>query len=118
MTEYSMKSKNRKTHQRWLNKYCRIVNRTMAQDPLWLGRFVVEQKATTMEWFRDKSGGMMYAHLQFRDKKTGRTWDWFANCLDISWNMWVRMNHFIVNRCEVWKNEHPYEEVRDYRNVK
>jgi len=118
MTEYSMKSKNRKVHQRWLNRFCRKINKSIADDPLWLGRFVVEQKATNMEWFEDKSGGLMHCLLQFRDKKTGITKEWYTDCLEITWQMFLKMNNFIVEDCKVWENEKPYEEVRDYRNVR
>lgn len=118
MTEYSMKSQKRRTHQRWLNRFCRSVNKSIADDPLWLGRFVVEQKATKMDWFEDKSGGLLYCHLQFRDKKTGITKDWYTDCLEARWHMFFKMNDFIVKDCQVWENEKPYEERRDYRNVR
>ena len=118
MTEYSMKSHNRRKHQRWLNRFVRNVNKGIENDPLWLGRFKVEQKATMMDWFEDKSGGLMYCHLQFRDKKTGITKDWYTDCLEATWHMFLKMNDFIVKDCQVWEKEKPYEEVRDYRNVR
>ena len=118
MRKYSMKSHNRKNHQRWLNAFCRLVNHNIEIDTLWLGRFVVEQKGTEMEWFDDNSGGLLYCLLQFRDKKTGRTSLWQANCLEVEIWMWYKMNNFIVEDCNVWELEKPYEEVRDYRNVR
>ena len=118
MTEYSMKTKNRRKHQRWLNRYCRMINRGIANDPLWLGRFVVEQKSTQMYWFEDGSGGLLHCLLQFRDKKTGKTKEWYTDCLELMWQMYWKMNDFIVKDCAVWENEKPYEEVRDYRNVR
>ena len=118
MTKYSMKSHKRKTHQRWLNKFLRYVNKTIANDSLWLGRFVVEQKATHMSWFEDKSGGLMLCHLQFRDKKTGIIKDWYTDCLEVSWDLFLKMNDFIIEDCKVWENEKPYDEVGDYRNVR
>lgn len=118
MKEYSMRSHNRRNHQRWLNRYCRAINKGIANDPLWLGRFVVEQKATEMEWFDDGSGGILHCHLQFRDKKTGITEDWHTDCLDITWRMFFKMNNFIIETCKVWEREHPYQERKDYRNAK
>lgn len=118
MREYNMKSKNRRKHQRWLNHYCRVINKSIANDPLWLGRFVIEQIRTKMDWFDDKSGGLMYCELRFRDKKTGITKLWYTDCLELEYKSWLKMNNFIVEDCAVWENEHPYEEVRDYRNVK
>ena len=118
MREYSMASHNRKNHQRWLNTFIREVNQTIAKDELWLGRFVVEQKATEMEWFSDGSGGLLYCLLQFRDKKTGRTTTWNTDCLEINNRIFWKMNDFITVDCHVWETEKPYEEVRNYRNVK
>ena len=118
MTKYSMTSLSRRKHQRWLNKFCRVANHDIAEDPLWLGRFVIEQKATKMEWFDDNSGGLMYCHLQLRDKKTGTVEDWYTDCLELPWHYFRKMNDFIIKKCQVWENERPYEERRDYRNVK
>ena len=118
MRDYSMRSKNRRNHQRWLNKFCRVVNHGIENDNLWLGRFVVEQIATDMDWFDDKSGGLMYCRLRFRDKKTGKTLIWNTNCLEVGHKMFMKMNNFIVEDCAVWEKEHPYQEVRDYRNVR
>jgi len=118
MTEYSMKSHKQRKHQRWLNRFCRIANQSLANDPLWLGRFVIEQKATVMDWFDDGSGGILRCHMVLRDKKTGITKDWYTDCLEIDWKYFWEMNNFIVDTCKVWENEHPYEERKDYRNVR
>lgn len=117
MKRYSLKSHNRRKHQRWLNNYIREWNKSIKQDDLWLGRFVIEQKSTWMEWFEDKSGGLLYCHLQFRDKKTGCIRDWRTDCLEAEWNLGWKFNDFIINDCKVWENEKPYEERKDYRNA-
>ena len=114
---YNLKSCKRKKHQRWLNRYCRKVNKAIANDPLWLGRFVVEQVKTTMEWFDDKSGGLMYCVLRFRDKKTGTTKLWYTDALEVDSSFGWALNDFIVKDCKVWENEHPYQERFDYRNL-
>lgn len=116
MRKYSMRSHNRRNHQRWLNSFCRWVNKGIADDPLWRGRFVVEQLGTEMEWFEDHSGGILHCLLRLRDKKTGITELMHTNCLEIDWKMWHGMNNFIVNTCKVWDNEKPYEDRKDYRN--
>lgn len=118
LKEYSMKSKNRRVHQRWLNKYICWTNDGIRNDPLWLGRFIVDQVSTSMEWFGDKSGGLMSCHLRFRDKKTGITRDWYTDCLDLQYNMYFKMNDFIIKDCKVWEKEKPYEEKQDYRNIR
>ena len=68
LKEYNLRSKDRRVHQRWLNKYIRIINDSIKCDPLWLGRFTVDQVSTKMDWFEDGSGGLMLCHLRFRDK--------------------------------------------------
>ncbi len=100
MKPYSMGSHKRRKHQRWLNAFCREVNKTMEHDPLWMGRFVVEQKRTEMHWFPDNSGGVLWCVLQFRDKKTGQTKFWPTTCFTATWDIWERMNDFIVNDCK------------------
>lgn len=115
MGPYNMSSHNRRKHQRWLNAYCRKVNKSIEKDDLWQGRFVVKQIATDMYWFTDKSGGLMYCRLLFYDKKTGITAEWFTDNLDVQTHMFWRMNDFIIKDCKVWENEHPYEERRNYR---
>ena len=110
MRKYSMISRNRRNHQRWFNQYCRYVNRRMEEDDLWLGRFEVKQFATEMEWFEDKSGGLMYAKLCMYDKKTGTyRIKWYSG-LDMNWKFWEDFNNFIINDCKVW------EEVPDVRD--
>lgn len=115
MRKYSMKSHNRRKHQRWLNCYCRKINKNIYNDNLWRGRFVVEQVSTHMEWFEDKSGGILHCVLRFRDKKTGRTKIWYTNALEINWKMFLQMNDFIVKDCAVWENKDPYKETESWR---
>ena len=115
MRKYSMKSHNRRNHQRWLNAYCRAVNKNIYDDDLWRGRFVVEQLATAMDWFEDKSGGLLYCTLQFRDKKTGRTKIWRTDALEVNWKMFWEMNDFIVKDCAVWENEDPRNDTESWR---
>lgn len=115
MREYNMKSHHRRNHQRWLNAICRNMNTSIRNDDLWRGRFVVEQVATYMEWFNDKSGGLLHCILRFRDKKTGITKIWYTDCLDVNWRMFYQMNNFIVEDCAVWDNEDPYKETESWR---
>ena len=118
MRKYSMKSHNRKNHQRWFNQYCRYVNKTMENDDLWLGRFKVKQSATHMEWFEDGSGGLMYAELMMLDKKTGiHKVGWYSG-LDMDWKFWRDLNDFIIIDCKVWEETPDIRINRiDYRKV-
>ena len=114
-----MKSMNRKNHQRWFNQYCRYVNKCIEKDDLWLGRFCIGQKATHMEWFEDKSGGLMHALIEMRDKKTGYTIIKWYDGLDMDWKFWWDFNDFIINDCKVWEEvPDPRENRIDFRSVK
>lgn len=119
MYKYSMKSHNRKNHQRWFNRYCRYVNKCIENDDLWLGRFYVSQNETRMEWFEDGSGGMMHAYLTFHDRKTGITRNKWYDGLDMDWRFWHDFNNFIVEDCKVWEEvPDPRENRIDYRKEK
>ena len=119
MKRYSLKSHNRRKHQRWLNNYIREWNKSIKQDDLWLGRFVIEQKSTWMEWFEDKSGGLLPCALEFVDRKTGHTQMWYTDCLEVTWHYWWELNRFIVEDCYVWHEDpDPYENRIDFRAVK
>lgn len=118
MRKYSMKSHNRKNHQRWFNQYCRYVNKTVENDSLWLGRFYISQARTKMDWFEDYSGGLMTAEIIMHDRKTGRTRHGFYNGLAMDWRFWCDFNDFIINDCKVWEeNPSPYENRVDYRSM-
>lgn len=105
MRKYSMISHNRKNHQRWFNQYCRYVNEAMENDNLWLGRFYITQKCTTMEWFEDHSGGLMRAEIVMHDRKTGKIRSGVYTGLDMEWKFWFDFNNFIIEDCKVWEEE-------------
>lgn len=109
MFRYSMKSHNRRKHQRWVNRHCRYVNKSIENDDLWLGRFYISQNGSFMDWFDDKSGGLMYVNITIHDKKTGRTHTEWYDGLELEYRLWWDLNDFIVNDCKVW------EEVPDIR---
>ena len=107
MKNYSMTSKKYKNHKRWLNAYVREWNKSLRNDDLWRGRFVIEQVSSRMELFEDKSGGILHCLLRFKDKKTNETILWYTDCLDMQWQMWHKLNDFI---CNVREKEKLYEE--------
>ena len=109
MRKYSMKSHNRKNHQRWFNQYCRYVNKSIEDDDLWLGRFYVRQNRTFIEWFEDNSGGLMYAEIHMIDKKTKKVRVGWYSGLEMDYKFWHDFNNFIIEDCKVW------EEVPDIR---
>ena len=119
MRSYSMASHNRKNHQRWLNRYCRNVNKSIENDNLWLGRFYISQNRTHMEWFDDGSGGLIYVEIVMHDRKTGKTKTKWYDGLDMEWKMWWDLNSFITEDCKVWEEiPSPRDNIIDYRRKK
>lgn len=116
MYEYSMKSHKRRNHQRWFNRYCRNVNKSIENDDLWLGRFYISQNRTMMNWFEDGSGGIMTAEIVMHDKKTGKTKTKIYDGLDMCWKFWVDLNDFIIEDCKVWEEKpDPRDNRIDFR---
>lgn len=65
-------SKNRKIHQHHINQYVRAINRNLAKDKKWQGRFSVRQvNSPTFFVYPDQSGASLYVTLEVIDHKTG-----------------------------------------------
>lgn len=114
-----MTSFNRKKHQRRMNKYVRELNKNIANDDLWRGRFVICQKDNPGFYiYEDKSGAIMpHVHLVITDLKTGERYDKWDS--DNDWchfngsRIWEFANKAITEIFDVWrKNDDP----RDHRN--
>lgn len=125
--KYWLTSKDKKHHQRALNKLIRQVNKSLEQDELWRGRFMVRQ-VESPQWicYEDGSGAGLYVTLEFVDRCTGRYWRLYESVNHWRfWGgsyLWRAMNDFIVERCDVWfeklAHEH-YDTWRDYnKNVR
>ena len=112
-------SKNKKRHQRALNKLIHDVNKSIEQDDLWLGRFCIKQvKSPQWHVYEDKSGAEYFVHLKFIDKCTGRYWiqaetvNHWRGSFGNGWRIWDKMNWFIVEHCNVW--DEPLAKVRNH----
>lgn len=116
MRKYSMISHNRRKHQRWMNAYCRYVNKIIEDDDLWLGRFYVTQNRSYMNWFEDRSGGFLTTEIVMHDRKTGTTRTKWYDGLEMEWKFWQDFNNFIISDCKVWEEiPDPRENRIDYR---
>ncbi len=114
----------RKRHQSLFNKVCRNMNKSIAKDDLWRGRFVIEQNAS---WFIPYGDGGHYlvVDYQFRDKKTGRISKRMGEANSLChWNgskLFWEMNDFITKDCydDVWADaqKNVYEDKTDYTLV-
>ena len=100
-------SKNRKIHQRKMNKAMRQINKDIQQDSLWRGRFCVRQKQAHWEQYSDGSGAELMCLLEFIDKKTGLTNEIWATAnqwlFGNNFSIWCAMNNFIIKECKVWQ---------------
>ena len=97
-----LKSFNRKKYQRALNKIVRNFNKSIKEDWLWNGRFVMRQDCAYCIPFDDKSGALFNFVLEFKDTKTGRVennmfdnfdgergiYEWANRCITEIWNVW------------------------------
>lgn len=112
-------SKNKKRHQREINRLIREANKSIEKDDLWHGRFCIKQ-VESPQWhvYEDKSGAEYFVHLKFIDKCTGRYWiqaetvNHWRGSFGNGWRIWDKMNWFIVEHCSVW--DEPLAKARNY----
>lgn len=119
-----MKEKLRKNYQRKLNKLIREINKNIAEDNLWRGRFEFFQSKLYVEKFSDNSGIMFHVYIRGYDKETGYCKTYildYAPWLSLSkFKLWEIANKFIVEDCDVWNqtpNPRDKEFVKDYTNI-
>ena len=107
-------TKNRKTHQRKLNRYIKHLNQNIANDNLWKGRFYIRQKMAAFYIYEDQSGAELKVILEMHDRKTGKICETYgtanALCRCNGYPLWEKMNWFIVEYIKVWdENPSPWE---------
>lgn len=107
-------SKDRKVHQRALNRKVRAFNKKLEQDDLWNGRFIVRQYEDSPQWRRydDGSGAELWVKLKFIDRATGRYYvgahtvnEW---CCFNGSRIWHIMNWLITEHWDVWEESLAY----------
>ena len=117
-------SKDRKVHQRAINRAVRACNKQLELDDLWLGRFVVRQYEDSPRWrkYEDGSGAELWVKLKFIDRATGRYYvgnhtvnEW---CSFNDSRIWRIMNWLITKHWHVWQEdfaqERNYDAWREY----
>ena len=100
-----LKSLNRKKYQRALNKEVRELNKSIKEDWLWNGRFVMRQDCAHCIPFDDKSGVMFEFILEFKDTKTGRVENNIFTNYDASWRIWEWADRCITEIWNVWSED-------------
>lgn len=106
-------SLDRKKYQRDMNRCMRKINKAIAQDWLWAGRFTVRQLESEFEIYSDHSGAVLKVVLECTDHKTGRTSKRVFDSYDIPWriNLWI--NECITEIFQVWNEKpNPNEQAR------
>ena len=106
----------RKAYQREFNKRIRALNKNIANDELWRGRFVFLQRDAYWWKFSDNSGGELIVFVRGYDKKTGYYKDYrleFAPWLKtVNWhlsidiandNLWRGRFIFLQRDAHWWK---------------
>ena len=110
---------DRKKHQRRMNRYVRAMNKSIANDDLWRGRFVTRQVGSpTFYIYEDKSGAELEnVHLVITDLLNGQEvhgWDsgngW---CHWGGGKIWRFANHAITERFHVWDTDVDPRDLRD-----
>ena len=108
-----LKSFNRKKYQRALNKIVRNFNKSIKEDWLWNGRFVMRQDCAYCIPFKDKSGVMFHFVLEFKDTKTGRVENNMFDNYDAEWRIYEWANECISNIWNVWSEDpNPNKQAR------
>lgn len=97
---------NRKLQCR-VNKVVRAQNKSIENDNLWKGRFVVRQLQANIKQYDDNSGWYGHFVMRIYDKKTGLFRDEIFDNYDFErpygWDFFWFINNFIVDDVKVWE---------------
>ena len=99
-----MRDKQRKQAQKKINKFVRVLNKSIANDNLWRGRFIIRQTDAYWDHFEDGSGGELRVWLEIRDLKTGLYMRFSTDNYGTGWDIWENSNKFIAEYSGVWNN--------------
>lgn len=110
-----------KKYKRLISRTLRCMNKSIEQDPLWKGRFIVRLIGTPQKRvYEDRSGMEYFVTMRFIDKQTGIYRDHPAEvnsaCMWNGSKIFWAMNNFIIQDCKVWEEDPrpSYETSIDY----
>jgi hypothetical protein len=111
-----------KKKQHKINKILQEMNKNIANDNLWRGRFVVHQVDRFTGVWEDNSGTWIDVVVIFIDKKTGlvvQAYLDYHNDRFFASDVWWRMNQFITEDVKVWDEGRKavYEDTFDWNKV-
>lgn len=108
-----LNSLNRKKYQRRMNKIVRHLNKSIKNDWLWNGRFVVSQKGAYFQPYEDHSGALYSVIVVCTDTKTGKHEETWLSNYGTAPDLWRWVNKCIVEIWKVWdENPNPNEQAR------
>ena len=113
MSIRNLKSLSKKKYQRAANKIIRGWNKSIKEDWLWNGRFVLSQKQSYFYPYDDRSGGIFYTTVCIHDMKTGKEINKIFDQYGLEWHLGGWINDCIVKDWNVWKeNPDPYGQAK------
>lgn len=119
-----MRDKMRAKYHKRAMKMIRRLNKNIANDNVWHGRFIAMNKAEQWVKFNDNSGGILYIIVRMYDKKTKKyrdyRWEYMLNSRFNAWHISMDIgNNFVVEQIDAWnENPDPREDITDYNKVK
>ena len=94
---------NLKKRQRKVNRTIRAINKCLAEDDVWKGRFEIKQFDRSWYVFEDGSGAVLNVYVEVYDKLTGKRMAYGVGCENLN-KLWYAVNDFITKevraRCE------------------
>lgn len=100
-----LRSLDRKKYQRAVNHVVREVNKSLKDDWLWDGRFVINQREAYFHPFEDHSGAEFKFVLRMIDTKTGRYEEAVFTNYDCYLFFYRWVNEVITERFHVWSED-------------
>lgn len=119
-----MKDKMRAKYHKRAMKMIHRLNKTIAEDNIWRGRFIAMNKEEKWNKFSDNSGGILYILVRMYDKKTKKyrdyRWDYMIRSSFNGWHLSMDIgNDFIVKQIKAWDEDpDPWEDTIDYNKIK
>lgn len=119
----SHSSKSKRNLKRKIVKVIKNLNDNILHDDLWRGRFYVTCGAIQYANYVDGSGTYGWVYLTFCDLATGQVSQAIFDDLDFTlfngYKVWERLNSFIVDDCDVWRDKdiNVYEDKTVYRII-
>ena len=111
-----------KKRQKRFNKIVRMMNKNIAKDKLWKGRFFARQLGRRVEAYEDGSGATIRFKIGLYDKKTKLYAYGFIDDYNVrmftNYAINSMMNKFIVDTLDVWHNENPCADEINYNEIK